>query len=273
MRELIDCHIHTERCGHATGSAEEYVAAAAAKGLSAIVMADHLPLPDDLDPDHHLSMRLDEVDSYLAEVAAARAAHPDVEVITAVEADYLPDRLGWTRELLRDVRRRPDGPTVVLGSVHFLGDWPFDDPARLADWDERDVGAVYNEYFEIWCDAARSGLFDVMTHPDLVKKFGHRPKFKMKKLYAKAAQAAAEAEVVIEVSTAGLRKPVGEMYPSLELLTAFREAGVEATVGSDAHAPEEVGYEIEAAYELLRKAGYLVVTLPMSRREQRIYGL
>jgi len=108
-------------------------------------------------------------------------------------------------------------------------------------------------------------MFDVMAHPDLVKKFGHFPSFDRRELYAEGAQVAADAGVLIEVSTAGLRKPVGELYPGAEFLAAFRAAGVAATVGSDAHEPAEVGFEIDAAYDALQTAGYDRVAFPDGR--------
>lgn len=273
MTELIDAHIHTERCGHATGTVDEYVAAAEAQCLSAIIITDHLPLPLELDPDRHLAMPDDQLDAYLAEVEDAREEHPTVGVVTGLEADYLPDRIDQTRATLRELRRRADGPRVVLGSVHFLDGWAFDDPAVLAEWDSRDVDQVWRDYFARWCDAARSGLFDVMAHPDLVKKFGHRPSFDARELYQEAAKAASDGNVLIEVSTAGLRKPVGELYPGPDLLREFCAAGVEATVGSDAHSPSEVGFGLEIAYTALREAGYRYILLPVARREQRMIPL
>jgi histidinol-phosphatase (PHP family) len=112
-----------------------------------------------------------------------------------------------------------------------------------------------------------------MAHPDLPKKFGHRPTFDPRELYAEAAHAAADAGVLIEVSTAGLRKPVAELYPGPELLQAFSDRGVGATVGSDAHAAGEVGYLIEEAYEALAIAGYREVAFPISREETRFIEL
>lgn len=262
MHRLIDCHIHTRRCGHATGTAEECVRAAEATGLYGIAITEHLALPDEFDPGRHLSMRADELDDYLAEVAVARREHPGLRIVTGLEADYLPDREAETTAALRAARERADGATFVLGSVHFIGTWAFDDPDNVEAWDSRDIDRVWRDYFSLWARAVKSGLFDVMSHPDLVKKFGHFPSFDPRELYAEAARIAAEAGVLVEVSTAGLRKPVGELYPGAELLAAFQRAGVPATAGSDAHAPSEVGFEIETAYEALARAGYRSVRFP-----------
>ena len=259
MRGLIDGHLHTRLCGHGSGTVAEYAAAAVEKRLAGIVMTEHLPLPHDLDRDRTLSMSPDAVDAYFSEIEAARLSFPDLEVITGIEADWLPERVSETAGLLNALKAHPHGVKVVLGSVHFLGEWAFDDPTRVEEWDGRDVDRVWEDYATEWCRAATSGLFDVMAHPDLPKKFGHRPSGDADELYGRLAAAAAAGGVMVEVSTAGLRKPVRELYPSPGLLRAFAEAGVPATLGSDAHTPSEVGFGFDQACEALRAAGYAAV--------------
>ncbi len=272
MRELIDCHVHTEFNGHATGSVAEIVAATRNAGLVGIVFAEHLPLPFDLDPEGYLAPSPEEFARYATGVHEAREAvaaepGPGLEIVLGAEADWLSWCLDKTHSQLAIAREA--GVTVLLGSVHFIGGWAFDDPNDMTEWERREVDTVWEEYFSHWCDAARSGLFDVMAHPDLPKKFGHRPSFDTRELYAEAASAAAEGGVFVEVSTAGLRKPVAELYPGPELLAAFAERRVDVTVGSDAHQPGEVGFEIAATYETLRAAGYQRVALPRGRGEAR----
>ncbi len=161
---------------------------------------------------------------------------------------------------------------MVLGSVHFLDDWAFDDPNLLERWDRTDVDAAWLRYFELVWDAAGSGLFDVMAHPDLVKKFGYRPAFDTSDLFDATAAAFARAGVAVEVSTAGLRKPVGELYPSTDFLAACARAGVSATLGSDAHHPDEVGFAFDVARTALLAAGYDRLVY-FERRERREYPL
>lgn len=273
MRRLIDCHVHTARCGHAIGRVDDCARAAVERGLWGIAMTEHLALPNDLDPDRQLSMRPEDLEAYFVEVDLARQRYPEINIVTGVEADYLPERIAATARSLEDARGHPDGARMVLGSVHFLNDWAFDDPTRLEEWEIRSVDDAWQEYFATWCAAAKSGLFDVMAHPDLVKKFGHKPSFDPRELYAEAASSAAAAGVLIEVSTAGLRKPVGELYPSAELLARFGEAGVAATVGSDAHMPSEVGADIELAYAALATAGYSAVSFPDGEGGWRMLSL
>lgn len=262
MRELIDCHVHTQRCGHATGTVDDYVRAAAERGLVGLAMTEHLALPDELDPNRNLSMPACDLEDYLVEVDLAAQRYPAISVVTGIEADYLPGREAQTAAAIADARERSDGARFVLGSVHFIGDWAFDDPFAVHEWDSRDVDEVWRSYFGIWCAAAASGLFDSMAHPDLPKKFGHRPSFPTAALFSEVADCAAQAGVHVEISTGGLRKPIAEIYPGHEMLSAFCRAGVRVTVGSDAHAPAEVGYRIDAAYDAAAVAGYTQVSLP-----------
>jgi len=271
VRGLIDCHVHTELSGHGAGTVAQAVGAAVFKGLSGLVLTEHLPLPAGLDPDNHISMPSERLNDYAAEVREWSERARDLEVVVGAEADWIPGRESETDAIRSDALAA--GVKVILGSVHFLDGWAFDDPHRLDEWEEHDVDQVWERYFELWCDAARSGVFDVMAHPDLVKKFGHFPRFDTRELYAEAAAAAAAGGVLVEVSTAGLRKPVGELYPGAALLEAFRAAGVDATVGSDAHNVSEVGMDVERAYQALADAGYTRVAFPVSGSEVRFIQL
>lgn len=267
MRELIDCHMHSELCGHASGTVAQMVSAAVFAGLSAIVMTEHLPLPVDLDPAGVLAPGPEDFMQYAEEVRSMRERVKGMTVVLGAEADWL---VGRAEEMAAQASTAKDaGVEVLIGSVHFLDGWSFDDPSNLAEWDNRDVDEVWSAYFDAWCDAARSGLFDVMAHPDLVKKFGHFPSTDPSDLYEEAARAAAEGGAMMEFSTAGWRKPVAEPYPGERLVEAFRRAGVEFTVGSDAHETAEVGYRIADAYGVLAAAGYDRVWVPTGPGEKR----
>ena len=101
-----------------------------------------------------------------------------------------------------------------------------------------------------------SGLFDFFAHIDLVKKFGFRPEGELTRFYAETIEALADHHGVIEISTAGLRKEVKEIYPSKELLTLAHRKGVRILINSDSHAPEEVGYRFNLALQLAKEVGY-----------------
>jgi histidinol-phosphatase (PHP family) len=110
-------------------------------------------------------------------------------------------------------------------------------------------------------------LFDFVAHPDLVKKFGFKPVGDLRKFYEPSIVALAEKNGAFEINTAGLRKPVGELYPDGVFLKMAREAGVPLLINSDAHAPQEVGADFEKAVAAAREAGY-TQTVRLSRRQQ-----
>jgi histidinol-phosphatase (PHP family) len=252
--------MHTARCGHAVGEARDYVEQAVRAGLREICFTDHQPLLRGRDPG--LTMALEELPGYVAEVLSLREEYRGkIDVKLGLEADYFPDLVPETAALLA-----PHDWDLVLGSVHFQDGWGFDDPRKIGEWEGRDVNQVYRKYFEDLRAAALSGMFDVMAHPDLVKKFGHRATYVLQEEYARTAEAFARAHVALEVNTAGLRKPVAEIYPHVELLRACARFGVPVTVGADAHDPVDVAKDFEAAAGLLRQCGYTHVCVFEKRK-------
>lgn len=249
---MIDLHVHTARCGHATGEMSEYVDAARTRGLDAICFTDHLPMPAPY-PQYY-TMAAHELPAYAEDVAQAALdalERGGPEVLLGIEADWLP---GSGDHVERAISEHEFD--VVLGSVHFLGDWAFDDPDLVSRYEAWQPDALWARYFEEVANAAASGLFDVIAHPDLVKKFGSRPTIDPRDWYEDTAIALAGSGCAIEVNTGGLRKPVHEIYPAIDLLKACRRRGVPATTGSDAHAPGEVGEGFDLARRLLVEAGY-----------------
>lgn len=202
---------------------------------------------------------------YLDFILGARAdGYP---ILVGVEMDYVPGREDAIRAFLA---RAPWD--FVIGSVHVLGDWAVDRSEESGRWVDADPRSVWARYYETQLQAVRSGLFDILAHPDLPKIFGSRPPEPLTPWYRALAQALAERGMAIEVNSAGLRKPVGELYPVPELLRAAFEAGVPATVGSDAHTPDEVGAGLQEALALLTRVGYAEVAAFVDRR-LRLEGL
>jgi len=232
---------------------EEYVEAAIAAGLREIGFSDHIPMywlpAEQRDPG--IAMRMEELEEYVADVMRLRERYPEIPIRLGIEADYIP---GQEEELVRILQPYPWD--YVLGSVHFIGEWDFDNPARTARYAEWDISELYAKFFTLEAMAAQSGLFDVLAHVDLIKKFGHRPSHDLSRLYADIAETFARAEVAIELSTAGLRKPVREVYPSPGLLRECCLQGVPLVISSDAHHPSEVAWGFAGAVELARQAGY-----------------
>jgi len=245
-----DYHMHTPLCRHATGEPSDYAAAATVLGLREIGFSDHSPmLEDDFDD---WRMRNDQLDEYVSKIQEARQRHPELTIRLAMEVDYLPDRVEWVRALSG---RHPWD--YLIGSVHYIsGGWDIDSPFKRELWERCDVDAVWTEYFARLTQAAASGLFDIIGHADLPKKFGHQPKGDLTPMITGFLDACATTDTAIELNTAGLRKECREIYPSRQFLQWAREKGVAITFGSDAHAPDEVGADFVQAVALATSVGF-----------------
>ncbi|MDA8336409.1 MAG: histidinol-phosphatase HisJ family protein [Peptococcaceae bacterium] len=261
---LTDCHWHTARCGHAAGEMGEYLERAESLGLAVTGFSDHLPqyflAPSERDPG--LAMAEEELPRYVAAVRELQKSHPFLRL--GVEADYIPGR---EKELADILAAYPFD--YVIGSVHYIDGWEFDHPDKKAPYREHDLLDLYRRYFELVARSAQSGLFDVIAHPDLIKKFGFRPVADLTGIYRETARTLAASDVCVEVNTAGLAYPAMEIYPAPGFLTLCREYGVPASLGSDAHAPEQVGRWFDRARELLKKAGY--TRLAVFKQRKRDY--
>ncbi|SHI58405.1 histidinol-phosphatase HisJ family protein [Desulfofundulus thermosubterraneus] len=264
---LPDLHLHTRRCGHATGDMEEYIAMARYRGLKHIGFADHVPMywlpPGQRDPE--LAMSEEELPRYVESIRKLKQSCSALTIYLGIECDYIP---GYENHLGVLLSRYPFD--YVLGSVHYLDGWGFDNPDLVEEYIRRDVDELYRQYFQLVQQAACAGLFDAIAHPDLIKKFGYRARIDLQELYEETARAFAEGGVCVEVNTAGLRMPAGEIYPSLDFLKLCRRYHVPVTVGSDAHQPHLVAYGWDQARQWLQVAGYREVVVFKERVRETI---
>ena len=265
--ELINTHCHTGLCGHGEGTVDEYVAAAKAAGLTTLAFTDHYPLSERYDLDGYLSVPWGKLDEYLENVRRAQRENPDIDIILGCELDYL----GPYED--RNLATCDFSPfQLVLGSVHFVDAWPFDDPAQRDAWNEPGApDRIWQRYFDLWCDAVsdKNQPFQVMSHPDLAKKFNFYPTYDVMPLYRRAVEACAASGRMIEVNTSGSYYACQEMFPTPALLCEFCRAGVPCTVGTDAHLPANVARDIQKGYQLMYEAGYRVVTVPTATGDRR----
>ncbi len=270
---LTDYHVHLRPDGAGTPAAEyftpanveRYRAAADERGIAELGVSEHVyRFRQALDVWQHPFWRenaVDDLDAY-----CAFAGEQGLKV--GVEADFVPGREDRTANLL-------DGRPwdYVIGSVHFVGDEAVDHP----DWDvwssrSVDPEKIWKRYFEWLGEAARSGLFDILAHPDLVKVWGAdrpQPEGDLRRFYELAMDGIAESQIAVEVSTAGLRKPVGERYPAEPFLAMCLDAGCPVALSSDAHVPEHVGFRYEDTLEWLAAQGVRELCV-FERRERRL---
>jgi histidinol-phosphatase (PHP family) len=276
---LTDYHVHLRPDEDGTdaeryftsANVDRYLEAAQERGIEELGVSEHVHrFLQGLDVWTHPWYRhwaTDDVDAYCEFVREQTGLKLGIEV------DFLPGREDRTGTFL-------DGRDwdYVLGSVHFIRDEAVDiaaDERGWADvsaWRGTDPDKLWPRYFETLGEAARSGLFDVLAHPDLVKVFGEavpRPQGDLRRFYELAMEGIAESDVAIEVSTAGLRKPVAEIYPAPAFLEMCLEAGKPVALSSDAHRPEHLGHEYDRALELLGGLGVREIAV-FDRRQRRM---
>ena len=246
-----------ESIDHSVVAVERFVETAAERAIDEIGFTEHVyyfeqtrqlwSLP------YHLERCAYDIEPYVdAVLEAKRRGYP---VKLGIEVDYEPGLEGETAEALQ-----PYPWDYILGSIHFLDGLGIDqEPSLVGSLREK---AAWSRYYEALEDAARSGLFDSLAHPDIVKFFGQEIDWDW------GAVARSLNGVALEISSAGLHKPHGKLYPNADLLAAGREQGLPITLASDAHVPQNVGRDLDRAIEHARAAGYETVTV-FDRREAR----
>lgn len=180
-----------------------------------------------------------------------------------VEVDFVHYFADEIREALRGLPF-----DYVIGSVHYIEGWAFDDPKYVLEYQKWDPVKLYEKYFAVVQACAESKMFDVIGHPDLIKKFGCKPKTDITDFYLAAAKAFKKNDVCIEVNTSGLRHPCREIYPAKRFLKICYDEGVQITFGSDAHIPKNIGRDFDKAVSLVREVGYEYTATFTLRKKQ-----
>jgi len=269
---LTDYHVHLRQDEIAetpasrlftAGNAERYREAAADRGIAELGVSEHVyrftQALDVWDHEFWRQCALDDLDEYCGFV------REETDLKLGIEADFVPGREDRMANLLE--ARDWD---YVVGSVHFLRDRSLDTEDYSIWGSGESPERIWRRYFDTIAESALSGLYDVIGHPDLVKVWGDkapRPDKDLRYFYEPAVEAFAEAGVAVELSTAGLRKPVGELYPARPYLEMILDAGCPIALSSDAHKPEQLGFRYEQALELLDELG--VKELAVFERRQR----
>ena len=254
----IDLHNHTTRCNHAEGTIDEYIERAIEQGIDIYGFSEHAPM--DFDEGYRLSF--DEMDDYRNDILFAKKRYRNrIDIRLGYEVDWLPGHMD-ERVLNAEV-------DYLIGSVHFIDKWSFDNPEFIGGWKERNIDEIWEAYFEATEAMAKSGNFDIVGHFDLIKVFKFLPKKDVRLLASNALDAIKRSGMVLEINAAGLRKPVAELYPSKLLLEAAYEREIPITFGSDAHAPDQVGFGYEDAVALARSVGY-TRAVAFTRREKEL---
>ncbi|MCW2968378.1 MAG: histidinol-phosphatase [Solirubrobacteraceae bacterium] len=270
---LTDYHVHlrpderdeTAAAAFTAANAERYREVATERGIAELGVAEHVyRFSAALDVWQHplwLEYAHDDLDAYCSFV------REETDLRLGIEADFVPGREERMRDLIE--QREWD---YVIGSIHFLAEGALDYD-KYDVWNSgRSPDHVWRTYFTWLGEAAATGMYDVLAHPDLVKHWGQErpwPDRDLRFYYDLAMEQIAESNVAVEVSTAGLRKPVGEIYPSSALLEMLVDAGVPLALSSDAHVADQLGFRYDDAVALLADHGVTELAV-FEGRERRM---
>lgn len=251
---MNDLHIHTRLCGHASGEMEEYVQAALNAGLQEMGFSDHIPVAYFDGELKNYSMDVEQLPGYVAEIDRLRKAYSDITILRGMEVDFLPGTEKKMMDIIKGYKW-----DYLIGGVHFMDKWGFDNPAEIAEYANWDMSELYDRYYYLVGLAARSGYFNIIAHADLIKKFNFRPQGSLTPYYEQTVRILRDTGVATEINTAGWRVPAEEVYPNPELLEMCLHYKVPVTLGSDAHKPDLVANRFTQAVALLRDIGFTQV--------------
>jgi len=241
----VDLHNHTTRCNHAENTIDEYIEQAITLGIDIYGFSEHAPM----DFDQHYRLKFEEMIFYEKEILEAKERYKNkIEILLGYEVDYLAGHI--------DERVLNAKVDYLIGSVHFIDKWGFDNPEFIGGWENREIDNIYKEYFEAIEAMAKSEKFDIVGHFDLIKVFKFLPKQDIRILAKEALHAIKKSNMVLEINSAGLRKPIKEMYPSKILLQEAYALNIPITFSSDAHSVNQVGLFYNETTQIAKETGY-----------------
>lgn len=258
--QLYETHMHTTLCRHAEGPIEAYAEEAIRRGLRGMIVTCHAPLPEGFSP--QVRMQRGEWPAYVELVQRCREAYAGrLDVRLGLESDFMPELIPWLTELHA---REP--LAYVLGSVHPQT------PEYQARYLTGDWVAFHEQYFTSLAEAAECGLFDCLSHPDLVKNYGTECWDLSARMphILRCLDRIAATGTAMELNTSGLKKRIPEMNPSPTLLRAMRARDIPVVIGADAHEPGRVAGHYEEAMDLLAECGYQQIRIFLDRKPQDI---
>lgn len=253
---LTDYHVHIENGDYNLSWIKKFINTAEKKEINELGISEHSHLfketKDILTNDWLKTLQTKELNDYLNIIQETNNNIKKIKL--GIEMDYVPGKEKETEKFLKSADF-----DYVIGSIHWINGWGFDIPEMEAKWYNSNLENIYKNYFRLIGELAQTQLFDIIGHFDVIKVFGHQPEPYSKellKIIEDAVLKIKENNMCVEINTAGLRKPVKEIYPKREWLQLFCEAKVPLILSSDAHYPEEVGADFEKAVAMAKNVGY-----------------
>ena len=263
----VDLHNHTTLCNHATGTMQDYVEKAIEKKIDVFGFSEHAPMS--FDPKYR--MNISEKTFYENEVKNLREKYKNqIEILLAYEVDFMQNNSLMLDEILN---AKVD---YLIGSVHFIQEknknkdelWGFDNPEFIGKYKEKNIDDIWTDYFKAIEEMAKSNLFDIVGHFDLIKVFKYLPSKDIRIIAKDALKAIKKSNMVLEINAAGLRKPIAQAYPSKDILELAYEIDIPITFSSDAHSIEQVGFMYDEVTLIAKSIGYHKCTYFKNRDRQ-----
>lgn len=254
----IDLHNHTTFCNHANGTIDEYIQKAIEFGINIYGFSEHAPM----DFDEGYRLKFEDMQKYEDLVLEAKERYKnDIEILLGYEVDYLPHHMDE-----RVLSRKVD---YMIGSVHFINEWGFDNPEFIGGYKTRDIDEIWQSYFDAIEEMAKTKLFDIVGHLDLIKIFKFLPNKDIRTISNNALKAIKQSNMTIEINAAGFRKPINEPYPSQSLLEVVYELDIPITFASDAHEIDHIGFKYDEIVELVKNIGFSKVMI-FNQRDKKL---
>ncbi|GAV21761.1 histidinol-phosphatase [Carboxydothermus pertinax] len=260
---MIDLHVHSVYSGHGEGEFEDYLQKAQEKGIRELGFSEHFPMALYGKDFPGYSMDVINWPHYLTRLDRLKETYPFLKI--GLEVDYFPECEAELKKVLRGLP-----VDYLIGSVHFIDNWPFDSPTEIANYRGMDLKELTAKYFSLVKKVVRAGIFNIIGHLDLIKKFGLinfeliEPHIKEVLLELK------NSGMVMEINTAGFRYPAKEQYPSKIIIEEAVREKIPLTTGSDAHKPEHLAYKFPEIYQMLEEIGVKNLTIFENRKAREI---
>jgi histidinol-phosphatase (PHP family) len=257
----VDLHNHTILCKHATGSMEEYIQQAIHLGIDIFGFSCHAPMKYE----QEYRMSLSQSKTYERDVLLLKEKYQDkIKILLGYEVDYMSDKDFIEKDILIA------NVDYLIGSVHFLDNWGFDNPLFMKEYDKKNIDDIWEEYFQTVSAMVKTSYFDIIGHLDLMKVFKYLPTKNIIDIAYPAMQDIKQSNMVIEINSAGFRKPICEQYPSIELLQLAYKLDIPITFGSDAHSSIQVGANYDKVIKIAKLVGYTHCVTFENKKQQMI---
>jgi len=256
---IVDLHNHTPLCNHANGKLEDFILKAIETGTKYFGFSDHAPM--DFDPKYRMNFQ--EMEAYENEVLGLKEKYKnDINILLGYEVDYLKNKID-TRVLNAKV-------DYLIGSVHFINEWGFDNPEFIGNYNKQNIDEIWQKYFDTVQEMAESKFFDIVGHLDLIKVFKFMPNKNICDIAYDSLVAIKKADMTVEINVAGFRKPIKEQYPSIPLLKLCFNLNIPITFGSDAHEPNQVSLFNNNVIKIAKSIGYKECAIFRNRKREFI---